>query len=406
MTELETAHAGTTRWNVVCLALFAGIFGAFQNGKMPATLPTLTAELGLSLVQAGFAVSLLFAVACVIGLVVGAVADDVGARRIIIVGLVITALASAAGGFASGPVGLFASRLAEGLGVTAVFVAAPSMILRATAPRHQRLAVGIWSGYMPAGVAIMILITPAAIALIGWRGLWWLNGALLLAMAAVFHAATRGAPDSAGARGGLARLGANVRAVLGARGAWLLAFCFTLYTAMYLCVSSFLPTLLITTAGFAAAWAGTATALVVALNVFGNLLGGILLQRGVPRGTLIAIGAATMGTMSMVVYATDLAAAWKLAAAAAFSFVGGLLPSSIMAGAPVHAPTPAQVGATNGIILQLGNGGQLAGPPIFAALATVGGWSMAAWFTFALGLVAVAFGLAIGLHEKRRAAPR
>jgi MFS family permease len=397
---------GTTRWNVIFLALLAGIFGAFQNGKMPATLPTLTEDLGLSLVQAGFAVSLLFGIACVIGIGAGAVADYVGARRIIVVGLVVTAAASAAGGFASGPAGLFASRLAEGLGVTAVFVAAPSMILRATAPRHQRLAFGIWSGYMPAGVAIMILISPAAIALVGWRGLWWLNGALLLAMAAIFYAATRGARDPGGARGGLAGLRSNLRAVLGARGAWLLALCFTLYTAMYLCISSFLPTLLITTAGFAPAWAGTATALVVALNVFGNLLGGVLLHRGLPRGMLVAIGAGTMGTMSMVVYATDLAAAWKLAAAAAFSFVGGLLPSSVMAGAAVHAPSPAQVGTTNGLILQLGNGGQLAGPPIFAALATLGGWSLAAWFTLALGLVGAAFGLAIGLHEKRRAAAR
>ena len=78
-----------------------------------------------------------------------------------------------------------------------------------------------------------------------------------------------------------------------------------------------------------------------------------------------------------------------------------MLPSSVLAGAAVHAPTPAQVGATNGIILQLGNGGQLAGPPIFAALASAGGWGLAAWFTLALGLAGAAFGLAIGLHERR-----
>ena len=395
--------AATTRWGILFLALFAGVFGAFQNGKMPAALPTLTADLGLTLVEAGFAVSLLFALACAIGIVTGAIADYVGALRIITIGLVLSALASAAGGFATGPAGLFASRVAEGLGVTAVFVAAPSMILRAAAQRDQRLAFGIWSGYMPAGVAIMILITPAAIALVGWRGLWWFNGVLLLAMAVVFDVATRTARDPATSGGGLASLRANVRAVLGARGPWLLALCFALYTATYLCVSSFLPTLLITTAGFAQAWAGTATALIVALNVFGNLLGGVLLQRGVPRGTLIAIGAATMGTMSLVLYATDLGAIWKLAAAAAFSFVGGLLPSSIIAGAPMHAPAAAQVGTTNGLILQIGNAGQLAGPPIFAALATLGGWSLAAWFTLALGLAGAAFGIGIAIHEKKAA---
>ena len=46
---MGTSGAGT-RWGVLFLALFAGIFGAFQNGKMPAALPTLTGELGLTLV--------------------------------------------------------------------------------------------------------------------------------------------------------------------------------------------------------------------------------------------------------------------------------------------------------------------------------------------------------------------
>ena len=397
---IGTAH---TRWNILFLAVFAGVVGAFQNGKMPAALPTLTAELGLSLVEAGLAVSLLFAVACAIGLVAGAIADFVGARRIIAAGLVVVAAASAAGGFATGASGLFASRLAESLGTTVVFVAAPSMILRAASLRDQRLAFGIWSGYMPAGVSIMILITPAALTLIGWRGLWWLNAGLLAAAAVLFLAGTRSARDTARAAGGLARFKTNIGAVLRARGPWLLALCFTLYTGSYLCVSSFLPTLLIETAGFTAAGAGTATALVVALNVFGILLGGWLLQRGAPRGVLIAIGAVTMGTMSLVIYATDFGVVWKLAAAAAFSFVGGLLPSSIMAGAPVHAPSPEQIGSTNGLILQLSNGGQLVGPPIFAALATAGGWGTAAWFTFALGVAGSAFGAAIALHEKRRA---
>jgi MFS family permease len=394
----------TTRWNILLLAVFAGVVGAFQNGKMPAALPTLTSELGLTLVEAGLAVSLLFAVACVIGLFAGAIADFVGARRIIAAGLVLVAVSSAAGALATGAAGLFASRLGESLGTTVVFVAAPSMILRAASLRDQRLAFGIWSGYMPAGVSIMILITPLSLSLIGWRGLWWLNAGLLAAAAIVFFAGTRSARDTGPASGGFARVRANLAAVLRARGPWLLALCFTLYTASYLCVSSFLPTLLIGTAGFSAAGAGTATALVVALNVFGNLLGGWLLHLGAARGLLIAIGAATMGTMSLVVYATDLAVAWKLAAAAAFSFVGGLLPSSIMAGAPVHAPTPEQVGSTNGLILQLGNAGQLAAPPIFAALASAGGWSLAAWFTLALGLAGALFGAAIAWHERARAA--
>src|SRR5688572_26234930 len=114
-----------TRWGVLFLALFAGIFGAFQNGKMPSSLPTLSAELGLSLVEAGWAVSLMYAMACALGLMAGAFADLWGARRFVIGGLLVTGLASGAGGFASGAAGLLAARFCEGLGLMAIFVAAP-----------------------------------------------------------------------------------------------------------------------------------------------------------------------------------------------------------------------------------------------------------------------------------------
>jgi hypothetical protein len=118
---------------------------------------------------------------------------------------------------------------------------------------------------------------------------------------------------------------------------------------------------------------------------------------------LIAIAVAVMGSLSLVIYATDLGAIAKLAAAFVYSFVGGLLPAAILGGAAVHAPSPAQIGATNGLILQLGNAGQLAAPPIFAALASAGGWHIAAWFTLALGLAGAALGAAIGLHERSKA---
>jgi MFS family permease len=404
---MSAATTSATRWNVLFLALFAGIFGAFQNGKMPAAIPTLAAELGLTLVEAGWAVSLLYGITCVLGLVAGAFADLWGARRFVAVGLLIVAAASGVGGFATGAMGLLAARFLEGVGLMAVFVAAPAMIHRAVSERDQRFAFGIWSGYMPAGTSFMILVTPYVIAAIGWRGLWWLNTGLLAGFALLFWTMTRDVPDPrASAAGRLMRFKSDLAAVLGARVPWLLALCFATYTASYLCVASFLPTLLIAQAGFSQLLAGTLVGLVVAANVFGNLWSGWLLQKGAPRGLLIGIAAVTMGAMSLVIYATALGAAAKLAGAFAYSFVGGLLPAAIMSGAPAHAPSSAQIGTTNGLILQWGNAGQLAAPPIFAALASASGWDAAAWFTLALGLAGAAFGLAIGLHERRRAGAR
>jgi hypothetical protein len=161
---------------------------------------------------------------------------------------------------------------------------------------------------------------------------------------------------------------------------------------------------LIETADFAPVWAATVTALVVACNVPGNAAAGWLLQRGASRGLLIGIASATMGSLSLILYASAIDAGWKIAFAMAYAFIGGLLPASILGGAPVHAPSPAQVGTTNGLIIQLGNLGQLVAPPVFAALATAAGWSAAPWLTFALGAAGGAFAVAIARHEGKRVA--
>jgi hypothetical protein len=68
----------------------------------------------------------------------------------------------------------------------------------------------------------------------------------------------------------------------------------------------------------------------------------------------------------------------------------------------VHAPRPALIGASTGLLLQGSNIGGLIGPPMTAALVASGGWPAAAWLTFAaLGVVAGA-ALFLHLREKRK----
>jgi len=66
--------------------------------------------------------------------------------------------------------------------------------------------------------------------------------------------------------------------------------------------------------------------------------------------------------------------AWKLPLAILFSSAGGMLPDAVLAGAAVHAPSPAQVGSVSGVIVQGANSGSLLGPPLLAAVAVSVGW--------------------------------
>ena len=47
----------------------------------------------------------------------------------------------------------------------------------------------------------------------------------------------------------------------------------------------------------------------------------------------------------------------------------------------LHAPRPALVGATTGVLMQGANIGSLLGPPVVAMLVSAGGWSWALYFT-------------------------
>ena len=60
--------------------------------------------------------------------------------------------------------------------------------------------------------------------------------------------------------------------------------------------------------------------------------------------------------------------------------VGGVVAEAAFAAAPSLAPSPAQVGTINGILVQASNLGQFLGPPVLAAVVSgFGRWESALW---------------------------
>ena len=392
-----------TRWGVVLLAVTAGIVIAFQMGKMPASIPTLQRELGLSLVDAGWSVSLIYAFAAVTGLTAGAVADRFGARRIAVFGLLMAAAGSLIGGFADGLASLLASRVIEGVGAVSVLVTAPGLILRAVAPRDMRLAMGLWGTFMPTGIAIMLLLTPVLLATIGWRGMWFANAGIVAAFSLWLWAGTRATPDPAAELGHQPRFWADAIAVLQRPGPALLAGIFCLYAFTYLCVTAFLPKFLIQAHGWQAADAAIATALIIAANAVGNLTGGWLAHRGAARWLLIATGIGTMGVTAWFVFQPWLGDQARIAVGLVFSLVGGLLPASVYASVQMHAPQPDKVAGVNGLILQGTNIGQLSGPPLFAMIVAASTWGQGPWLMVGVAAFGVLLAVTLGQVERRRA---
>lgn len=389
----------STNWTAVLAAFGAGVVGAFQIGKMPSALPVLQVDLGLSLVEAGWVISMFNVLGVTTGIAVGAVADWFGHRRVIVFGLIALASGSGLGAIAPDALWVLLSRFVEGLGAILVFVASPGLIARAARPEDTRFAFGIWSSYMPAGTGLMVFLTPVLIAPFGWRGLWTANAALLLAAAAVVGWLTRGLPGRRG-RAAFADvmrgLGGSVKATLTAPGPVLLTLCFLTYAANYLAVLGFLPTFFIGQRGLSPGAASVYTAIAIFVNVFGNLAGGWILNRRPGwRTALIVIGAGTMGAASLGIYDAGVDDDLRFVLCLLFSAVGGLLPAAVIGASPAIAPKPDLVATTNGLIMQGANAGQFVGPPLLAVIVTAtGGWEAAPWQVVSFALAGIGFAVA------------
>jgi len=393
-----------TPWPVVAALIGAGVMVAFQVGKAPAALPVLQQDLGIGLVMAGWVVSIFNMLAMLAGAAVGVACDRFGHRGGVVVGLVLTAAASGVGATADGPVLLLLSRAVEGFGLILVAVSVPPLLARLATDHDRPMVVGLWGTFMPIGMAAVMLAAPPVLAAGGWRSLWLASAGLLIVAGGLLWLVVARLPGRSAAVRAAAQTGAwaGFRRTATAAGPVTLGMIFGTYALQYLSLVSFLPLMMVTEGGYGIGFAATATALVAAANALGNVLGAWLLHRRSPPWALCLSASVLMGLFAPVVYADPLPEGLRFSAALAFSLVGGLIPSSLFAAAARLAPSPDLIGATNGLLMQGSNTGQMLGPPALAALvAAAGGWHVAPWFLAAFALVTAGLSLRLRALERR-----
>lgn len=388
-----------TRWGAIGLILFAGAVGAAQIGKLPGALPAIRAELGIGLFVAGLVISAIVAVGAAGGMAAGAISDRFGHRRIALAGTALMALGSLAGAHVDDTSALIATRVVEGVGYIALIAAAPALIVRAARDADRGIAFGIWSFYMPFGMAAMVALSPLLMAG-GWRGLWTINGCLAAAAFLLLLRALQGQRfEKRQAAAPFGRQG--IAATLSRPGPLVLALSFGAYSLVYLSAMSFLPTFLIESRGMATGAAAALVGLAIFMNAPGCLAGGWMIKKNVAPWAAIGAGYAGMAVCAFGLYLEDIPFGLRYALALALPFFGGFVPPTVLARAEAHAPSPALYGMTVGLIVQVISIGQLIGPPALAALvARSGNWQSGAWLT--VGACATGFLTALALRRLDR----
>lgn len=396
------------RLDPALLVVLGGVAAALHVGKLPPALPVLQHALGVTLMQAGFLLSLVQLAGMGLGLVVGVAADGLGLKRTMVAGLAILSAASGLGGLADEVSTLMLLRAVEGFGFLLASMPAPGLIRRLVAPARMNRMLGLWGAYMPFGTAVALAAGPLVIAVSGWPGWWWLLAAVSATMALWLAVALPVDGDAADAvmhrQGWTDRL----RITLTSAGPWLVALAFAAYSAQWLAVIGFLPSMY-AQAGFAPGLAGAATGFAAAMNIVGNVASGRLLQRGAAPQRLLYAGFVAMAAGGAVAFSPWVdglgagpAALLRYTAVLVFSSVGGLIPGTLFSLAVRLAPGERTISTTVGWMQQWSAAGQLAGPPLVAWVAVrSGGWHWSWLVTAAFAVAGLGLSFLLGRLARR-----
>lgn len=388
----------STYWPAVLAALAAGVVGGASIGKMPPALPFITQEFGLSLVAAGWLVSMFNVIALLAAVFFGIASDRLGAWRFCLTGLAIQIAGGALGVLAHSAEALLASRVLEGVGFVSVVVAAPVLMAAAASAAQRGLAFGLWGTYMPTGGALMIALSPPLLAAGGWRAVWiaLVVGAMLCLLWLALQR-SRYAEVASPAPRSLA----NVRSSLGQPVPWLLGGAFAVYTLQFYTVMVWLPTYLLETRGLGATASSLLTALYILFNAGGNFTGGFLVHRGARRGPTIGGSLAITALMFVGIFSTGLPDLVRYGLVLAYGFTTGVIPPMANSGLTL-ARSPGEAGGIQGLIVQLSNIGTFVGPPIVASVVTASGsWESARWVLLVAACIGIAFAIAMHRIESR-----
>ena len=390
-----------TRWKAVWIIFAAGLAAGAHICKVPPALPMLREDFALTLVQSGFIATMFYVMGGLAGVFAGAIVDRYGQKRFALIGLGLMSAGGLVGVFAQDYAGLLASRFLEGIGFVLLTVAGAPLLAEVTRPTDRPMAFSLWSAYMPAGGALALLAAPIALATYGWRSLW-LGVALYTALVAVLLARNVPAPRFGG---GIASWRLITESVT-RPGCLALCVVFMCYVAQWSSLMIWLPTFLVDERGAAQTTASLVTALYVGMNIPGVLAGGWVLKQGVPRWSVIVAASLGMCLAAIGALSAALPDALRLACVLAFSMVGGLIPTAVLSGGPVHARSPQHIGTTQGMIMQASQFGQFFGPLLIALAAQrLGGWSASIGTILMFAALCAGAGLAVGRFERLLARP-
>jgi MFS transporter, DHA1 family, inner membrane transport protein len=358
----------------VGLLMASGVLAAAQIGKAIISVPLIRAEMSIGLDLAGLIVGTFATLGATFGIGAGVLVRGFGARRSLAGGMACIAVGNVIGSVAPNEWYLLFGRFIEGVGFLGVVLTIPSLLATMVDRERRDFVMAVWSAYMPAGIALMLLIAPL-LPTFGWRLLWIASAGvsgLFAGLLFVTVPSTMIKIEQQRARWFEEVMTIVRRPYCVALALAFFAFSFQIFSMMFA-----LPLVLTSVHGLSITSAGLLSAAMLTVAAIGNVSSGFLLRSGVPVWANIASAFVFFGVSSFAVYATATPLPATLIFASLALGIGSLAPGALYAAAPEAAQQSNRISSTIGLLQQASNLGQFTGPFVLGLWAEHFGWSAA-----------------------------
>jgi predicted MFS family arabinose efflux permease len=362
----------------VALATVGAIAFGFTYADQAALLPLLSAELGLTDVQAGLLSTALFLSYLAATLFTTGLPDRLGPKRVIAAGLAAAAIGTAAFAIGTSFPFLLAAKAIQGFASALAFVASTRFIAGLYGDAQPHFGLGLYGGGFPLGSALALLSTPTiAGGLGGWRDSFAAEAAglfLILVLWIVF------APSIPAIR----RVGSMIDA-LRCANCWLLSLQHAAGFGMAIAAGSWITVYLLREFALPLALSGLLGSLLLLVAFLTRPLGGLLLTRRLLR-TKAVMRAGDIAVVAGVALLTIPGRPLPIALAGAVVLgVGVGLPYAAVFNTAA-ASLPRAPAAAQGLAAIGGTAGVMIGAPLMGLAVQTWGFA-AAWLV--VGLVGV-----------------
>lgn len=378
---------------VTVIALWlAGLGSAAQFGKLSFAFDLMAArypEQGAAGI--GLIVSIVGIVGLIFGTTSGLLVARIGPRRAIVAALVLGAAVSALQTLPLPYALLILTRVFEGVSHLAIVVVGPTMIAGIAPPRHQGLAMTLWSSFFGVTYALLALIAPPLLQGGSVAALFLGHAGWMAVLAVVLVALLPPDPVAPAlpSIGGLIRqhgiIYASPRIAAPAMG-------FVFYTAIYVALLTLLPPLLPEDQRALAAAGMPLVSIAVSLTL------GVWGLRHVSAVQMVQAGYAVGLLATLLLWLAWGQGMGALLAAFALAGAMGIVQGASFASIPQLNDTAEDRARASGAVAQLGNVGTTTGTPVLALM--IGAMGPVGLIVFVLPLCAA--GIALHALQARR----